>query len=387
MSLLPGIWGQDAACLAVLLAAVNPAVGGVLLAGPNGTAKSTIARWLRRLQPTGRAFVTLPLSASEESLVGGIDLERTVKEGRRAMQPGLIARAKGGALFIDDLHLLPRDLAGLLANCEDALLVATANLADGEVSPHLLNRFGLAAAMAELKKPGERHQVLTAALNPPNPAASKNLARRIAKACDRLADLPRLSEAVRERICALVEEAGCPGHRGDLFLAEAARALAAWELSPAVTTAHVERIAPLVLNHRRRERRDAPPPPPPSGDDPPKNDNPPNPAPPPSSPESAGAEEDQNPAENDQSEGSPSESSTREEVMAIGEAFAIRRMALAKDRLRRRSSGRRTKSHVRGPDGRSIRAASHGEPHESISAQRCAPPRRSSSCAGAPTGC
>ena len=359
MSLLPGIWGQEAACLAVILAAVNPAVGGVLLAGPHGTAKSTIARRLREMLPDDRPFVTLPLSAGEETLLGGVDLERTVKEGRRVMLPGLMERAQGGALFIDDLHLLPRDLAGLLAGAEGILLVATANPAEGELSPHLLDRFGLAAAMTDLRRPDQRRRVLDAALPPPDPAAARILARRIAKARDQMAALPRLSERVREAIHALVEEAACPGHRGDLFLAEAARALAAWEAAPAVTAGHVERVAPLVLDHRRRDAQE-PPPPPQSDDAPPPNDDASDQRPPSSSNNSPGQGE-QRPADSTDGDGSSSDSATREEVMAVGETFAIRRMALAKDRLRRRCSGRRTKSHVKGPDGRTIRTESHGE--------------------------
>lgn len=360
MSPLSGISGQDGACLAVVLAAVNPAVGGVLLAGPHGTAKSTIVRRLKGLLPTGTPFVTVPLHAGEEALLGGIDLECTVKAGRRVLQPGLLARAKGGALLIDDLHLFPRDLSVLVAGAEGVLLVGTANPAEGEMSPHLLDRFGLAAPMVELCHPAERKAVLMAVQKGADPAADAVLASRIAEARTRMKSLPRFSERVREHIALLVDEAHCAGHRGELFLAEAARAVAAWEGVSVVSTAHVDRVAPLVLEHRRRDAEDRPP--------------------------KAGAQEPDQPDQPQQSQGqrphndsagqgesapsgsapdndgesSPNES-VREEVMAVGETFSVRRIALPKDRIRRRCSGRRSRSHAKGPDGRTVRTVPDGE--------------------------
>ncbi|NLH80588.1 MAG: AAA domain-containing protein, partial [Phyllobacteriaceae bacterium] len=365
MSLLPGIWGQDAACLATVLAAINPFVGGVLLAGPPGTAKSTIARTLAHLLPAGTGFHTLPLSATEETLLGGVDLERTLGEGRRVRQAGLLERVRGEALFVDDLQLLPRELAWLLAGHEETLLVATANPNDGELSPHLLDRFGLAVAMADLREPDQRLKVLHSVLDRSDPSSLVALARRVAKAREQLVALPLLSDAVRERIQALVEEASCSSHRCDLFLAQAARALAAWAGAPAVTPKHVEIVAPLVLDHRRTERSE--PPPPPQGDEGASGESEVESregSPPPESAEGSDRQVSSEMEDRDRDEEQSAESSAKEEVMAVGETFPVRRLNLPKDRLRRRNSGRRTKTQSKGPDGRTIRTVPQGEANE-----------------------
>ena len=136
-------------------------------------------------------------------------------------------------------------------NAEGALIVATANFADGEVSRHLLDRLGLAAAMQVLKKPDERRNVLAAMLRAPDPAASQSLVRRVEKACERLAQLPRLSGTRSASASPSWSKRPAAPATAATSFSPGPRALAAWESAPTVTSNHVERIAPLVLDHRR----------------------------------------------------------------------------------------------------------------------------------------
>jgi magnesium chelatase subunit I len=149
---------------ALLLAAVDPALGGVLVSGPRGTAKSTTARALAELLPEGR-FVTLPLGASEEQLIGTLDLEAVLRDGGVRFSPGLLAKAHQGVLYVDEVNLLPNslvdqllDVAGSGVNVierdgishrHDArfVLVGTMNPEEGELRPQLLDRFGLAVML------------------------------------------------------------------------------------------------------------------------------------------------------------------------------------------------------------------------------------------------
>lgn len=372
MTMLAGIAGQEAACLAVLLAAVEPGLGGVLLIGAGGTGKSAIARAMEGVLPEGTPFVTVPLHADGPALTGAIDWERSVAEGRRVLRPGLLERARGGVLLLDDLHLLSPETAGLLSRAAGVTLVATARSAEGDLSRHLLDRFGLVAPMALLHRPAERRAVLIAALAGPDPGAADRAGRLVAAARSRLLRLPVLAPLVEEAIAILAEEADAEGHRGELFLARAARALAAWEGAPAVTIGHVERMAPLVLEHRRRQERAGETPPEEqrdeAGDSGASQDTPGDGSPPPpdgAQDHSAGADAGPDDHPGDPSEGiePPRDGGRpREEVMETGESFQVRPIRPPKDRVRRHCQGRRSPSAARGRTGHVIRTVDRGEP-------------------------
>ncbi|MGH9112523.1 MAG: ATP-binding protein, partial [Acidimicrobiales bacterium] len=160
--------GQDEARLALLLAAIDPAIGGVLLRGDKGSAKSTLARGLAGLLPGGAGFVELPLGATEDRVLGTLDLKLALTEGDTQFRPGLLAAAHGGVLYVDEVNLLPDHLVDVLldvagsginrverdgishAHLSRFVLVGSMNPEEGELRPQLLDRFGLAV---EVKAP------------------------------------------------------------------------------------------------------------------------------------------------------------------------------------------------------------------------------------------
>ncbi len=273
------IAGQPALTEALLLAAADPALGGVLIEGPRGTAKSTAARALAEL--LGDApFVTLPLSASLEQLAGTLDLATAL--GGHAVQfaPGLLARAHGGVLYVDEVNLLQDGLVDTLldaaasgvnvverdgisqAHAARFVLIGTMNAEEGELRPQLLDRFGLSVRLHNLTEPAQRQAVVRARLSfDADPVAFR--ARYAAAQADQQARLnaarARLSEplalpvsdAVHTLVGGLCIAALVDGLRADLVMLRAARALAALEGAEAVAAAHVHRVAELVLAHRR----------------------------------------------------------------------------------------------------------------------------------------
>jgi magnesium chelatase subunit D len=297
--------------LALLINAVSPSVGGVLVRGEKGTAKSTIVRALAGLLPriavvTGCRFscdpaapdpgcpdgphhdapaderaarlVELPVGASEDRLVGSLDIERALTEGVRAYQPGLLAAAHRGLLYVDEVNLLHDHLVDLLLDAAAMgqsyveregvsvrhasrfLLVGTMNPEEGELRPQLLDRFGLTAEVAATRDPDERAEVVRRRLAyEADPAgfaaywshADAELAWHIGEARDRLPGVT-LSDGALRQITAVCAEFEVDGLRADLVMARAAIALAAWHDRGAVTPADVRLAARLALPHRRR---------------------------------------------------------------------------------------------------------------------------------------
>lgn len=271
--------GQQALQEALLLVAVDPGIGGVLVSGPRGTAKSTAARALAELLPAGR-FVTLPLGASEERLIGTLDLDEVLRGGSVRFSPGLLAQAHEGVLYVDEVNLLADALVDALldaaasgmniverdgvSHCHEArfVLVGTMNPEEGELRPQLLDRFGLMVELDNCFDSEVRQRIVKARLAfdaDPNGFRERCrdeqqiLARRVSEARAALARFS-FDDAVHAAVSERCVAAAVDGMRADLIMLRAARALAAFEQAAAVTVEHVARVADAVLLHRRRER-------------------------------------------------------------------------------------------------------------------------------------
>jgi magnesium chelatase subunit D len=303
--------GHDDMRLALLLNAVHPAIGGVLVRGEKGTAKSTVVRALAALlpgldvvegcrfacdpgapdpncpdQPHGESgarhrpatLVELPVGATEDRLVGSLDLERALTEGVRAFQPGLLAAAHRGVLYVDEVNLLHDHLVDLLldaaamgrahverdgvsvSHAASFLLVGTMNPEEGELRPQLLDRFGLTVQVAAAREVSVRAEVIRRRLafeaDPAGFAAKwaeedAELAQRIVAARAALPGVV-LPDAELRRIAGVCAAFEVDGMRADLVLARTAIAHAAWRGADAVEERDVEVAARLALPHRRR---------------------------------------------------------------------------------------------------------------------------------------
>jgi len=269
--------GQNELQQALLLAGVDPGIGGVLVSGPRGTAKSTAARALAELLPDGQ-FVTLPLNASEERLVGTLDIETVLRDGAVRFSPGLLASAHRGVLYVDEVNLLPDALVDALldaaasgvntverdgvshSHAASFVLIGTMNPEEGELRPQLTDRFGLMVGLQNCFDARIRQQIVKArlafdldphAFRERHAQQQEDTVRRIRDARAALARLA-FDDAVHEHVSALCIAAHVDGMRADLVMLRAARALAALEAADAVTVAHVDRVAQSVLLHRRR---------------------------------------------------------------------------------------------------------------------------------------
>lgn len=283
---LAAVVGADALKLALCLAAVDPAIGGVLIEGPRGMAKSTLARGVAELLDGGQ-LVTLPLGATEERIVGTLDLDAALGEGRARFAPGLLARAHGGVLYVDEVNLLADHLVDLLLDVAASgvnhverdgishrhaarfVLIGTMNPEEGELRPQLLDRFGLAVSLGGAPLPAERAEIVRRRLDfdrDPETfrarwqAAQDALQARCRQARKSLEAIP-LDDAALEAIAARCYAAGIDGLRGDLVWLRAARAHAAWRGGAAIAPEDIDAVQDFVLRHRHPHGPAAAPPP------------------------------------------------------------------------------------------------------------------------------
>lgn len=308
------IVGQEDMVLAIQIVAVDPSVGGVLVLGDRGTGKSTAVRGLADLLPPLRAVagcpygcdpntqagvctqcqtprvhkpktetrpvpvVDLPLGATEDRVVGALDLEKALSQGVKSFAPGLLAQANRGFLYIDEVNLLEDHLVDLLIDVAASgenlvereglsvrhparfVLVGSGNPEEGELRPQLLDRFGLSV---EVRTPQDLHQRVEVvrrrdaferdpqAFRAAWTTANQKLRNKIVAARRRLPDMVLSDELLH--VCAdLCQRLGTDGLRAELTLMRSLRALAALNARKKVVVEDLKRVAPLVLRHRLR---------------------------------------------------------------------------------------------------------------------------------------
>jgi magnesium chelatase subunit D len=430
------IVGQERMKLALCLNAVHPAIGGVLIRGERGTAKSTAVRALACLLPEqevveGCAFgcdpedraalcadcrarlaagenplprgrrrmrvVELPINASEDRVVGTIDLEAALREGSRRFEPGVLAEANRNILYVDEVNLLDDHIVDVLLDAAAMgvnvveregvsvvhpsrfILVGTMNPEEGELRPQLLDRFGLCVDVEGIRDPDLRVEIAErdAAFREGDPGftarfreADGELAERL-RAAIAAFPLVSLTQAQARVVSAICIEAGVQGHRGDVVTGQTARALAALRGHPSPTREDIYDAAELALAHRarariRREHQESEPTE--TGER--RQDQ---------TQDAQGSQEvEGGPADEQRvAEGEP-DRSTRSEagqqgtgadegaasgspggheaVPEAGEAFTVRKIELPRKRVARRQTGKRTTSTSRDRRGRYVRA-------------------------------
>jgi magnesium chelatase subunit D len=313
MSIFPfaAIVGQDQLKLALMICAVNHSVGGVLVRGEKGTAKSTAARALTQIMPNidsvvgckfncipGKSislcdvcenkkakfhsfpvpFINLPLGATEDRVIGSLDFERALKEGRKAFQPGLLASANRGVLYIDEVNLLPDHLVDVLLDAAamgenrieregltfshpaQITLIGTMNPEEGDLRPQLLDRFGM---MVEIKAPMEskvRAEVVRRrmAFDQNKEEFAKTWEEETIRLSQKIASAQRNQDSVvikdnlLEAISLICCELGAVSLRADITMNKVARTIAALNGRPIVQLRDVKDAAELVLPHRKR---------------------------------------------------------------------------------------------------------------------------------------
>jgi magnesium chelatase subunit D len=277
--------GQDELKLALLLSAVDPTIGGVLIKGERGTAKTTIARGLATLLPAkadgvAAPFVELPLGATEDRVVGSLDVSKALRDGHTQLRSGVLARANGGVLYVDEVNLLPDHLVDLLLDAASSgwvtverdgvsageaarfVLIGTMNPEEGELRPQFLDRFGLSVQVRGLETQEQRMAAVNkrlefdldaAAVIAAARPAEDSLRQAIVEARARLLLLP-VTSAHLSIVTAICSEQLLDGIRGDLAIIKTARALAAWEKDSEIGADHIRRAAVFALPHRMRRR-------------------------------------------------------------------------------------------------------------------------------------
>lgn len=313
------IVGQERLKLALILNIINPSISGVLIRGEKGTAKSTAVRALADILPElevakGDPFhlapdefslmpglwsalgrqpavdlilerrkvqvVELPVGATEDRVVGAMDLERALKTGERMVEPGLLAQAHRGILYVDEVNLLDDHVVDVLLDSAAMgvntleregvsfshparfTLVGTMNPEEGELRPQLLDRFGLCVSVEGLKNPDDRVAVLErraeferdmAGFSQKYAKESAGISSGIEKARELLPKV-EANRSLLYRIADLCLDLGVDGHRGDLVTLKAAKTMAAWEGRTEATVADIESAAELALPHRVRRQ-------------------------------------------------------------------------------------------------------------------------------------
>lgn len=274
------IVGQERMKRALILNAIHPLIGGVLIRGERGTAKSTAARALAALLPGDTPFVDLPVSATEDRVVGTLDIEKAIQKGERHFEPGILYAANGGVLYVDEVNLLDDHVVDLLldsaamgvniveregiSHSHEArfVLVGSMNPEEGDLRPQLLDRFAHAVDVVGIEDSKQRVQILASRIAfeqdsdgflSTNKSNEADLSERIMKARD-IYDTVTWTQSDLYTIATLTASFKVDGHRADLVILRTARAQAAFEGRTEITDRDILMAAELALPHRMKKQ-------------------------------------------------------------------------------------------------------------------------------------
>lgn len=392
--------GQKQAKKALLITLVNPKAGGLLIGGTKGTAKSTLVRGAELLL-TNQRIINLPLNVTEDMLFGSIDIEKAVVQGERSFSPGILGRADGNILYIDEANLLRQELLTAVLDANAAgvniverdgisysenvhyTVIGTMNPEEGTLPSHILDRFGMYVDVASENELSERIEIMRRTL-----AYSRDIQGFTGKYADETLALRQqidrartmlpqveIPEAMIELAASMCAQAFCAGHRAELYLLEAAKAIAVLAGRTYILPKDMDEAAVYVLPHRMRkppeqenepqddeqddepaddteENSDAP-----SDDENGESDN----APLPSNQEQIsdnGTDDDNQDNQNNDREQDNNSPAPDEEISNIDKTFHLPKMLLdmGKDSTKRRGSGKRSVTRTDLKQGRYVRS-------------------------------
>ncbi len=273
------ITGQEKAKRALLLNLINPRIGGVLLSGEKGTAKSTMVRGMAALSKRVKV-INLPLNITEDRLVGSIDIEQTLVQGKRNFEPGILKEAHENILYVDEINLLSEHIVNCLLEVASSginrveregisfthpsrfVIVGTMNPEEGYLRSQLLDRFGLFVEVKGCTEVLERKEIIKRRLEyekSPSDFTRKwkieldVLLQQIKDAKQYLKRV-RVTDSAMRLAVQIAREANCQGHRAELVIIETAKAIAAYERIDNITMEHLKEAAEYALPHRKREK-------------------------------------------------------------------------------------------------------------------------------------
>jgi magnesium chelatase subunit D len=399
--------GQEKVKKALILNIINPKIGGVILAGEKGTGKSTLVRGLEKISD-GMQVIDLPLNATEDRVIGSIDIEKTISDGQRHFEPGLLKKAHNNILYIDEVNLLSEHIVNSIlevasqgvnrveregvshTHLSEFVLIGTMNEEEGHLRSQFLDRFGLYVQVEGSSYVIERKEIIKRRLeyekspvdfHKKHQNESEVLRIEIQEAKKKLKSV-QISESNLKIVAQIVNDANCAGHRAELVIIETARALAAYDGRININIQDITEAAEYALPHRKREQppqqepeepeemenemeeeQDEPEQNQTEEEDPTENQEEEELPPPPPQSE----EEQENKEEEETPEDSPDtlpeqqqmdDAEIPETIDEIGRVFTIKNLSIrANDRIKRRGEGKRVKTKTDTKKGQYIKSS------------------------------